>query len=323
VDQEKESYLFDSNEIDSSRNRSKKPASRLGVYLFSSFVFLFVLAVAAAFVLLSPEIKIWKIVVGALAALLAVSLFHIALDWEKIVILRFGKYHRTVGPGLFFVIPIIEFVTARIDQRTITTPFMAEKTLTADTVPINVDAVLFWMVWDARKATLEVQNYDLAVSWAAQTAMRDIIGRTTLATILTNREKLDAELRDTIDQKTESWGITVVSVEIRDIIIPDELQDAMSKEAQAERERNARIILTKAEKAISEMFVEVSNVYKENETALQLRVMNLVYEGVKERGGLVVVPSLFSDGFNIGLRNRLDKDIPVAEAKKELKETSE
>ena len=284
-------------ESDQGWERLGKKASHEGVYLFSGVLFLVSLGVPLAIVF--PEINVWKSIGVLFFALFVTASVHIALEWEKIIILRFGKYHRTVGAGLYFTIPIIEYVTARIDQRMITTPFMAEQALTADAVPINMDAVLFWMVWDPRKATIEVENYALAVSWAAQTAMRAIIGRTTLAEMLTQREKLDEELRILIDNKTEVWGVTVVAVEIRDIIIPQELQDAMSKEAQAERERNARIILTKAEKAISEMFVEVSNVYNENATALQLRVMNLIYEGVKEKGVLVVVPSMFSDGFNI------------------------
>lgn len=275
--------------------------SRRGVYLFSGVIFLIVLAVVL--VIFLPEINALELLIAFAAAGLATSSLHIALEWEKVVILRFGKFHRIAGPGFYFTIPIVEYATARIDQRMMTTPFMAEQTLTADAVPINMDAVLFWMVWDPHKATIEVENYSLAVSWAAQTAMRDVIGRTTLAEILSQREKLDEELQTIIDKKTETWGVTVVFVEIRDIIIPKELQDAMSKEAQAERERNARIILTRAEKDISEMFVKVSNIYKGNDTALQLRVMNLIYESVKEKGGMVVVPSAFSDGFNNILHN--------------------
>lgn len=275
--------------------------SRRGVYVFSGVVFFIVLA--AALVVFLPKITALELLIAFVVAGLAVSCLHIALEWEKVVILRFGKFHRIAGPGFYFTIPIVEYATARIDQRMRTTPFMAEQTLTADAVPINMDAVLFWMVWDPHKATIEVENYALAVSWAAQTAMRDVIGRTTLAEILSQREKLDEEMQSIIDRKTEAWGITVVSVEIRDIIIPKELQDAMSKEAQAERERNARIILTRAEKDISEMFVKISGIYKGNDTALQLRVMNLIYESVKEKGGMVVVPSAFSDGFNNILHN--------------------
>lgn len=268
-------------------------ASRKGAYIFS--VTLFIVATLVVIAPFAPNIAIWNIVLGVVVGVLVSSSIHIALEWEKFVILRFGKFNRVSGPGLCFTIPIVESITATIDQRMMATPFMAEQTLTADAVPINVDAVLFWMVWDPRKATMEVANYSVAVSWAAQTTMRDVIGRTTLAEMLAQRETLDHELQKIIDEKTEEWGITVVSVEIRDIVIPKELQDAMSKEAQAERERNARIILTKAEKDISEMFVEVSDIYKDNAVALQLRTMNLVYESVKDHGGMIVVPSSFSN----------------------------
>ncbi len=223
-----------------------------------------------------------------------------ANQWEKAVILRLGKFRKLAGPGLFFIIPVIDSVTAWIDQRVQVTPFTAEQTLTKDTVPVDVDAVLFWTVWDAEKAALEVKDYKNAVSWAAQTALRDIIGRTLLSEMLADREKIDQELRKVIDQKTEPWGISVQSVEIRDVLIPPNLQDAMSREAQAERERKARIILGTAETEIAEKFSEAAKSYVGNPLALQLRAMNILYEGLKEKGALVVVPSTAVETMGLG-----------------------
>jgi hypothetical protein len=193
----------------------------------------------------------------------------------------------------------VEFVAARVDQRTMATPFGAEETLTSDLVPVDVDAVLFWMVWDPRKACTEVEDYPRAVSWIAQTTMRNAVGSLSIAELATRRDQLDHELQAIIEQKTEIWGITIISVEIRDILIPKELQDAMSKEAQAERERNARVILAEIEQDISEMFSGAAGVYRRDELALQLRTMSLVYESVKSsNGGVVVLPSAFGDSFN-------------------------
>jgi len=277
-----------------------------GAYIFRAFVFIIIMGITLYVTYPTPTLI--QLGIGLSVALLSVFSVHIAMEWEKSVILSLGKFSRIAGPGLFFTIPIIESVTITIDQRMITTPFMAEETLTADAVPINVDAVLFWMVWDPRRAAIEAENYSEAVSWAAQTSMRDIIGRTTLAKILSAREQLDEELRTSIDHKTEPWGVSVVSVEIRDIVIPRELQDAMSKEAQAVRERQARIILSGAEKDISEMFVEVSQAYKDNPLALQLRAMNLIYESVKESGGMVVVPSSFAEAFSSNQNTASEKE---------------
>lgn len=221
-------------------------------------------------------------------------------QWEKAVVLRMGKFRGLRGPGLFLIIPIIDSIAKWIDHRVITTNFNAEQTLTADTVPVDVDAVLFWLVWDAEKAALEVQQYEQAVSWSAQTALRDLIGRTTLAQMLKGREELDAELQRTIDEKTTPWGITVQSVEIRDVIIPAALQDAMSREAQAERERHARVILGAAEKEIAESFVEAGKAYVDNPTALHLRAMNMLYESLKEKGAMIVVPSTAVESMGLG-----------------------
>ena len=214
--------------------------------------------------------------------------------------LRLGRFVGLRGPGLFWIVPGIDQVSSWIDQRTITTSFAAEQTLTSDTVPVNVDAVLFWMVYDPEKAALEVQDYKLAVSWAAQTALRDIIGRTPLTTLLRGREQIEAQLQKLIDERSNPWGVTVQSVEMRDVIIPESLQDAMSREAQAAREKEARIILGQAEVEIAHLFSNAAESYVKNPTALQLRAMNILYEGLKEKGALMVVPSSMVDSMNLG-----------------------
>jgi len=215
-------------------------------------------------------------------------------------VLRLGKFHGLAGPGIFFTIPIIDTTSFWIDQRIIATSFNAEQTLSKDNVPVDVDAVLFWMVWDAEKAALEVENYRDAVSWAAQTALRDVIGRTMLSEMLAGRENIDSELQAMIDKRTEPWGVTVQSVEIRDVIIPEGLQDAMSREAQADRERKARIILGSVEQEIAASFVEAAKIYGDNAIALQLRSLNVLYESLKKQGGIVVVPSQIADAAGIG-----------------------
>jgi regulator of protease activity HflC (stomatin/prohibitin superfamily) len=235
----------------------------------------------------------------ALGAILAMSP-KVAQQWERGVILRLGNYAGLRGPGLFWVIPGIDQVTAWVDQRTITTSFAAEQTLTADTVPVNVDAVLFWMVYDVEKAALEVQDYKLAVSWAAQTALRDIIGRTPLTVLLRGREQIEAQLQKLIDERSNPWGVTVQSVEMRDVVIPESLQDAMSREAQAAREKEARIILGQAEVEISHLFAQAAQSYERNPTALHLRAMNILYEGLKEKGALMLVPSTAVESMGMG-----------------------
>jgi regulator of protease activity HflC (stomatin/prohibitin superfamily) len=224
----------------------------------------------------------------------------IASQWEKAVVLRFGKFHGLFGPGLFWIIPIVDTTPIWIDHRVMVTPFSAEKTLTKDTVPVDVDAVLFWMVWDAEKAALEVENYRTAIAWAAQTALREVIGQLDLANILIGRARMDADLQKTIDERTTPWGITVQSVEIRDIIIPQDLEDTMSRQAQAERERQARVILGESEMQIASSFAEASKAYINNPTALHLRAMNMLFEGLKEKGALVIVPSSAVDTMNLG-----------------------
>jgi regulator of protease activity HflC (stomatin/prohibitin superfamily) len=240
------------------------------------------------------------VVVSAIAGILAAQSPQIAQQWERMVVLRLGRYVGLRGPGLFWIIPFIETVPRRIDQRVITSGFAAEQTLTMDTVPVNVDAVLFWMVVDAEKAALEVQNYSSAVSWAAQTALRDIIGRTSLANLLRGREQIEAELQLLIDKRTTPWGVTVESVEMRDIVIPSQLQEAMSREAQAMREKQARIILGEAEMEIAHSFEQASRVYQDNPTALHLRAMNMLYEGLKEKGALMLVPSTAVESMGMG-----------------------
>lgn len=224
----------------------------------------------------------------------------VARQWEKAVVLRFGRFVGLRGPGLFFILPLVDQVSTWIDHRVMVTPFNAEKTLTRDTVPVDVDAVLFWVVWDAEKAALEVEDYKTAIAWAAQTALREVIGQKPLSDILVGRAKMDAELQQIIDERTTPWGITVQSVEIRDIVIPQELEDAMSRQAQAERERQARVILGESEKQIADSFAQASQAYINNPTALHLRAMNMLFEGLKEKGALVIVPSSAVDTMNLG-----------------------
>jgi regulator of protease activity HflC (stomatin/prohibitin superfamily) len=224
----------------------------------------------------------------------------VANEWEKAVLLRAGQFRGLRGPGLFWIVPVLDTIPMWIDHRVMVTPFNAEKTLTKDTVPVDVDAVLFWVVWDAKKASLEVEDYRAAISWAAQTALRDIIGKTMLAEILVGREAIDHQLQHIIDERTTPWGVSVSSVEIRDIIIPPALEDAMSRQAQAERERQARVILGESEKQIADSFAEAAKRYHGDPTALHLRAMNMLFEGLKEKGALVIVPSSAVDTMNLG-----------------------
>jgi regulator of protease activity HflC (stomatin/prohibitin superfamily) len=242
----------------------------------------------------------WAAVVGSILGCVAAMSPRIAQQWERAVVLRLGKYTGLRGPGLFWIIPGIDQVSSWIDQRTITTSFAAEQTLTADTVPVNVDAVLFWMVYDPEKAALEVQDYQVAVSWAAQTALRDIIGRTPLTMLLRGREQIEAQLQQLIDARSNPWGVTVQSVEMRDVVIPESLQDAMSREAQAAREKEARIILGQAEVEIAHLFAQAAQSYEHNPTALHLRAMNILYEGLKEKGALMLVPSTAVESMGLG-----------------------
>jgi regulator of protease activity HflC (stomatin/prohibitin superfamily) len=265
---------------------------------------LFLVGVLGAGLLDSLNLPIgWPIAWGVIfcfAALYFMFSIQIARQWEKAVILRLGRFHKLAGPGLFWVIPVVDTIANWIDHRVMVTPFSAEKTLTKDTVPVDVDAVLFWVVWDAEKAALEVANYNAAIAWASQTALREIIGQMPLADILVGRDKMDAVLQKIIDERTTPWGVSVQSVEIRDVVIPQDLEEAMSRQAQAERERQARVILGESEKQIANSFAEASKAYHNNPTALHLRAMNMLFEGLKEKGALVIVPSSAVDTMNLG-----------------------
>ena len=246
----------------------------------------------------------WIIAIWAVGTILLSCYFlfaiKVAQQWEKAVVLRMGKFTALRGPGLFWIIPILDSTPMWIDHRVMVTPFNAEKTLTKDTVPVDVDAVLFWVIWDAEKAALEVADYRAAISWASQTALREVIGQMTLADILVGRARMDADLQRIIDERTTPWGISVQSVEIRDVIIPQGLEDAMSQQAQAERERQSRVILGEAEMQVAGSFAEASKAYENNPTALHLRAMNMLFEGLKEKGALVIVPSSAVDSMNLG-----------------------
>ena len=235
-----------------------------------------------------------------LFSVLIASSLNIANQWEKAIVLRMGKYQGLKGPGLFFIIPIIDRIDNYIDQRVRVTDFKADQTLTKDTVPVNVDAVVYWTVWDVEKAALEVQEYEKAISYIAQTGLRDMIGKHELAELLQERDKIGEVLQKILDENTNPWGITCQNVGIKDIVIPQILADAMSKEAQAERERRARVILGTAETEIAEKFALASQQYIDNPVALHLRGMNMLFEGLKEKGSMVIVPSSALDSMNLG-----------------------
>jgi regulator of protease activity HflC (stomatin/prohibitin superfamily) len=269
------------------------------VNVVSAVAFLIPTLLGVATLAINPLNPIGTIL-GVLLGLLLAQSPKIARQWERAIVLRLGRYVGLRGPGLFWIIPFVDSVSTWIDQRVITTSFAAEETLTSDTVPVNVDAVLFWMVYDPEKAALEVQNYPQAVSWAAQTGLRDIIGRTSLTDLLRGRERIEEELQKLIDERSNPWGVTVQSVEMRDVIIPAALQDAMSREAQAAREKQARIILGQAEVEIAHSFETAARSYRDNPTALHLRAMNMLYEGLKEKGALMLVPSSAVESMGMG-----------------------
>ena len=269
---------------------------RLNVVSVGVFILFMALAVFAGVQTQSALLPIVTILVG----LVLMQSPRVAQQWERGVVLRLGRFVGLRGPGLFWVVPFADSVSSWIDQRTITTGFAAEQTLTSDTVPVNVDAVLFWMVHDAEKAALEVQNYRTAISWAAQTALRDVIGRTALTDLLRGREKIESDLQQLIDQRSTPWGVTVLAVEMRDIVIPVALQDAMSREAQAAREKQARIILGQAEMEIAHSFQQAAKSYHDDPTALHLRAMNMLYEGLKEKGALMLIPSSAVESMGMG-----------------------
>lgn len=285
-----------SAESSSAASASQSNAPRINVVAALLFVAPTLLGVLLTVLTLNP----FGAIVGALLGLIAALSPRVAKQWERAVVLRLGRYIGLRGPGLFWVWPLIDSVSTYIDQRVIATDFAAESTLTADTVPVNVDAIMFWMVYDAEKAALEVQNYSQAVMLAAQTALRDVIGKTSLTDMLRGREKIEDELQHMIDERTTPWGVTVQSVEMREIVIPDALQDAMSREAQAKREKQARIILGQAEVEIAHMFEKAAQSYHDNPTALHLRAMNMLYEGLKEKGAMMIVPSTAVESMGMG-----------------------
>jgi regulator of protease activity HflC (stomatin/prohibitin superfamily) len=263
-------------------------------------VAVFIASVALAVIVGLQSQRLMAPIIIVLIGVVLMQSPRVAQQWERAIVLRLGRFVGLRGPGLFWVVPFVDSVSSWIDQRTITTGFAAEQTLTSDTVPVNVDAVLFWMVHDAEKAALEVQNYRTAISWAAQTALRDIIGRTALADLLRGREKIESELQSLIDHRSTPWGVTVIAVEMRDVVIPVALQDAMSREAQAAREKQARIILGQAEMEIANSFQQAAKAYHDNPTALHLRAMNMLYEGLKEKGALMLIPSSAVESMGMG-----------------------
>jgi len=273
--------------------------------IFSSFVFFVILGlgIALAYVEHSDSNMAGTIVIPVCAFVLAIlvsSAIRIANPWEKAVVLRLGHFQALKGPGLFLIIPVLDTIPYWIDTRVITTTFKAEKTLTKDTVPVDVDAVLFWKVLDPKKAALEVADYISAIGWASQTALRDVIGKTMLSDMLEGRDKISSALQKIIDERTEPWGINVNSVEVKDVLIPAALEDAMSMQAQAERERQARVILGDSERQVAEKFGEAAKTYANNPVALHLRAMNMLYEGLKENSTIVIVPSSAVDTMQLG-----------------------
>lgn len=266
--------------------------------VFTAVLFLVAAGIACAVgAALVGTVNLPVMVVAVLCGLLAASSVHMTMDWEKAVVMRFGKFNRTAGPGLVFTIPVVEFYSVRIDQRVIATYFGAEETLTADLVPLNVDAVIFWMVFSPQKAATEVEDYASAVYWIAQATLRKAIGRATIGEVAARRDQLDAELKEVLEEKLDGWGINVMDVEVRDIVVPKELQQAMAAEAIATREKNARMIMAEAEADISDMLKDASENYADDPEAMRLRTMHLAYESVKQSGGTLVIPSAFSEGF--------------------------
>lgn len=281
-------------------------ASSVGVVLFTLVLFAaaFAVALAVGFVL-QGSVTLAGIIVSLLVAALLASSCHIAQQWERVVVLRLGAFNRVSGPGLFWTWPVIESNVMRVDTRLRATTFGAEETLTSDLVPLDVNAVLFWHVWDAKAACLEVGDLTAAVQLSAQTALRDAIGRATAAEVAIRRNQLDRELKSVLEEKVAPWGVTILSVEVRDILLPRELQEAMSLEAQAEQRKKARIILIEAEQDIFEMLNEMDGLSESNKEALRLRTMHLLNESLREGEGTVVIPSAFAEGFNEGVADLL------------------
>lgn len=272
----------------------------MNVRMNSVAVALFIICLAAGAGLTAWMNQPAPLLAGVLAGFYLLFAVKIADQWERVAVLRFGKFIGLRGPGLFFIIPVIDSLSRYVDQRVRVANVTAESTLTRDTVPVNVDAIIFWLVWNAEKSILEVEDFIQAITLSSQTALRESIGRHELAQMITEREMLGHELQRILDEKTNSWGITVQSVEIRDVRIPQALEDSMSRQAQAERERQARIILGQAETEIADKFASAAEVYQNNPTALHLRAMNMLYEAIKERGSMVIVPSSAVETMGLG-----------------------
>ena len=272
---------------------------------FPVLVFIVILGVGAAIAYAmyraSPDLKgLWILGCAVVLASIISSAIQVADQWSKAVVLRLGKFRSLEGPGLFLIVPLIETIPYWIDTRVLTSSFKAEKTLTKDTVPVDVDAVLFWKIIDPKKAALDVADYQSAISWASQTALRDVIGKTMLSDMLEGRDKISSVLQKIIDERTEPWGINVISVEVKDVLIPPALEDAMSMQAQAERERQARVILGDSERQVAEKFGEAAKTYANDPVALHLRAMNMLYEGLKANSTIVIVPSTAVESMELG-----------------------
>jgi len=282
------------------REHAARQVQRAGPFLLNLVLAGLVLAGTVIPQVVQEKFILWLTVPGAILILVILLSLRIALQWDRAVVLRLGRFQALKGPGVFWLVPIIDRIARYVDMRIRATEFFSERTLTQDTVPVNVDAICFWLVWDAQKAVLEVENYYRAIVLSAQTALRDAIGRHTLAELLTHRDAVGKALQETLDHKTNPWGITVQSVEVRDIIIPRGLEDAMSMQAQAERERQARIILGTAETEIAAKFVEAAKPYQDNPVAVHLRAMNMLYEGLRANGTTIIVPSSAVESMNLG-----------------------
>jgi regulator of protease activity HflC (stomatin/prohibitin superfamily) len=272
---------------------------------FPVLVFIIVVAIGAASAYamyrVSPDFRgLWILGVSVVLASVISSAIQVADQWSKAVVLRLGKFRSLEGPGLFLIVPLIETIPYWIDTRVLTSSFKAEKTLTKDTVPVDVDAVLFWKIIDPKKAALDVADYQSAISWASQTALRDVIGKTMLSEMLEGRDKISGILQKIIDERTEPWGINVISVEVKDVLIPPALENAMSMQAQAERERQARVILGDSERQVAESFGEAAKTYTNNPVAFHLRAMNMLYEGLKQNSTIVIVPSSAVETMELG-----------------------
>ncbi|MGB9310105.1 MAG: slipin family protein [Candidatus Acidiferrales bacterium] len=272
---------------------------------FPALIFVVILGIGAALAYVAHReaadfVAYWILAGAVVLAFCASSAIQVADQWSKAVVLRLGKFRSLQGPGLFFIIPLIDTIPYLLDIRVLTSSFKAEKTLTKDTVPVDVDAVLFWKIVDPKKAALDVADYQSAIGWASQTALRDVIGKTMLCDMLEGRDKISSALRTIIDERTEPWGINVISVEVKDVLIPPALEDAMSMQAQAERERQARVILGDSERQIAEKFGEAAKTYANDPVALHLRAMNMLYDGLKQNSTIVIVPSSAVDTMQLG-----------------------